>query len=279
MITEDIGEIKKSKHYVGNVLKKRGIRFKREKITIENERVGDYIGIHNKKILWMVERKRNQDFVKSVKDGRLDKQLEKMSRLYNGVKYLLFEGDWKKLLKDYYYFYNKLRSMRVKCAWYGVSFVECKDEEATASFLLLLEKNCKKFQSIEIEVYKPNISRSDDQRLIPLMAARGIGRKTSQLLIDKFKSIDVIIALAINNPKAITDIKGIGNKVVMGIKEIFTNKEMLIFGQKGNNENRRYGSSLGRNSLSRKTIHAGPSTSYTNNANFYRRRKNNKNSS
>lgn len=276
MIIEDSGEIIKSKHYVGNVLKKRGTVFKREEIRIKNERVGDYIGIHDKNILWMAERKRDKDFVKSVKDGRLDKQLEKMSRLYNGVKYLLFEGDWKRTIKDYYYFYSKLQSMRIKCAWYGVTFVECKDEEATASFLLLLEKNCKKFQTIEMNIYKPIIVRSDDQRLIPLIACRSIGKKTAKLLLDKFESVETIIALAINKPEVITSLKGIGNSVIIGIKELFSKKEMVIFEQKSN-ENRRYGSSVGGNGLSRRTVHAKSKPSYLNNANIYRRRKNNKN--
>lgn len=277
MIIEDSGEIIKSKHYVGNVLKKRGTIFKREEIRIENERVGDYIGVHDENILWMAERKRDKDFVKSVKDGRLDKQLEKMSRLYDGVKYLLFEGNWDQTLKDYYYYYGKLQSMRVKCAYYGVTFKECKNEEATASFLLLLEKHCKKFQSIEIKIYKPTIVRSDDQRLIPLMAARSIGRKTAKVLLDNFKSLETIIALAINKPEAITSLKGIGNSVIIGLKELYSKKEMVIFEQKRNIGSRRQGSSMGRDGLSGRAVHSKSKPPYINNANIYRRRKNNSN--
>lgn len=274
MIIEDVGEKEKSKHYVGRVLKKRGNMFKREEYKIKGERVGDYIGIHDSKIHWMVERKRDKDFVKSVKEGRLDKQLEKMSRLYDGVKYLVFEGDWKSTLKDYYYFYGKLQSMKVKCAWYGVSFIECKDEEATASFLLLLEKNCKKFENIEMQIHKPNISRSDDQRLIPLMAARGIGKKTAKLLLDNFNSVDTVIALAMTKPDTITSIKGIGKTVISGLKELFTSKEMVII------DGRKNGSSLHRthkngNKNAGKRVYVRSKTPYINSTSVHWRRKNN----
>jgi len=275
VIIEDSGEKEESKHYVGRVLKRRGTMFKREEFKINAERVGDYVGIHDGKIHWMVERKRDKDFVKSVKDGRMDKQLEKMSRLYNGVKYLLFEGNWKQTLKDYYYFYSKLQSMRVKCAWYGVNFIECKDEEATASFLLLLEKNCKKFQEIEMKIYKPNISRSDDQRLIPLMACRNVGRKTAKLLLDNFKSVDTVIALAVNKPKALTSIKGIGNTVVSGIVELYTNKEMILFEQKRNFPNRRNETNIQRNGNKGRNVYVRSKPSHINNANIHGRGKNN----
>lgn len=273
MIIEDSGEQEKSKHYVGNVLKRRGTRFKREEMKIAGERVGDYIGIHDGNVLWMAERKRDKDFVKSVKEGRLDKQLEKMSRLYKGVKYLLFEGDWKQTLKDYYYYYGKLQSMRVKCAWYGVTFVECKDEEATASFILLLEKNCEKFQEIELEIFKPNISRGDDQRLVPLIAAKGVGKKTAKLLLEKFGSVDVVIALAIENPQKLTSIKGIGNSVVKGLKELYTSKEMITFDKGGNS--RRYKDVRGIRGDARvgKKIYRGPKAPYINHANIHGGRK------
>ena len=77
MIIEDTGEKTDSKHYVGKVLTRRRKKFTREEIKIDGIRVGDYIGLHGNDILWMVERKRDKDFVKSVKDNRLEKQLEK----------------------------------------------------------------------------------------------------------------------------------------------------------------------------------------------------------
>ena len=273
MIIEDSGEKEKSRHYVGNVLKRRGNIFKREEMRISGERVGDYIGLHGKEILWMVERKRDKDFVKSTKDGRLDDQLEKMSRLYSGVKFVIFEGDWNQTLKDYYYFYNKLKAQRIKTAFYGVNFVICKDEEATASFLLLLEKHCKKYQVLDNRAHKPTKAKGEDIRLIPLMAIPGIGRKTAALLLDEFKSIDMIIALAVNNPKKLTSLKGIGNKVVVGITELYTSKEVISIDR--NTTSGRDGRSMGRNNVKGKGLRGRSSPPYSNNENIYRRRKNN----
>lgn len=265
MIIEDVGEQVRAKHYVGKVLKKKGIEFKREEIRFGLERVGDYIGREENDVYWMVERKRYGDFLNSCKDGSYEKQLEKMVNYFHGIKYVIFEGNWDQLVRENWPMRGLLWSRRLKTAKYGISFVVCKDEKETATFLFLLEKYGKKIANsvLETKPHKPKLVKAYDHRLRNLITVPGIGQKTAKTLLDKFNSIDYIIELAKNNPQKLTAVKGIGKKTVERIKEMYTSKEKILYG------NNKHQKSKGRNVYRTSKVHGRSNPKMVNNASIH----------
>jgi ERCC4-type nuclease len=274
MIIEDVGEQTKSRHYVGKVLKKKSIPFKREEIRIAGERVGDYIERSSDKICWMVERKRDTDFYNSCVDGSVFKQMEKMTNLYHGTKYLIFEGNWDKLIKDNWALRGLLWSTRLKSAWYGINFVVCEDEKETALFLFLLNKYGRKIdkKGLKTSPHLPKLVKSYDQRLLPLMAVKGIGQKMAKKLLDRFHSIDYIVELAKNNKNKLMAVKGIGKKTVQRIHDMFVRKEKLNYGRgKGHRKGiRSHGNKTAK-------VHGRSNPKMVNNADLHRRGQNYRN--
>jgi ERCC4-type nuclease len=279
MIIEDTGEQTKAKNYVGKIFTKNKIPFIRREIKFNDERVGDYLGEYTDEkgnffYTWILERKKDQDFVNSVVDGSLEKQLEKMLMLFpGGGKYIAFEGDWEQTLKLNPLVRGLLLSMRYKCAWYGATFVICKNNTETAAFIASIHKYCRPFTEIKIGLYKPNISKEKDERIRNLITVPGIHIKTAKLILEHIKSISEIAKAAKSNPSKLINIKGIGKKTVENINNMYNSKEAFFYEKKGKGNIR----SKRCNAKGNSKVHAKSYAKYINNAGVYGRRKNNRN--
>lgn len=277
MIIEDSGEQTSSRHYVGNIFKKRKVVFKREEIRIDGVRVGDYVGQYTDDsgemyYGWIVERKRTNDFLSSAKDGRLESQYEKMSKLCrsNG-RFVIIEGDWYKLMKNNLSQVGLMMSMMLKASWYNVNVIKTKNEQETAAIIVALERYHKAFENLNIKEHLPEIKKNLDLRIRPLMCVEGIGEKKAIAILEKFDSLEEIIDASKNNVPYLTSIKGIGTKIVQKIKELFTNKEPVKNGVQRNRRNR---NGLGQHGRNPSRFYGRPNTAKTNYENVYRGREN-----
>lgn len=228
MIIEDSGEKTTGRHYVGKVLEDKKVQFERKEIRLNGVQVGDYIGMNEGELTWIVERKHENDFLKSCLDGRLSSQYEKLSDINGVPKFLLFEGNWDKLLFENKGLIGLLVSSRLKAAWYGISFQVMSTEKETAAFILALEKYADGFKEIHIKQMKPNLTKLKDERIRHLMV-RGLGEFKASLLLEKFKSIDNIITLLKEDPSKLKTIRGIGEKLIENLNLIFLSKSEAIY--------------------------------------------------
>jgi len=152
-------------------------------IEFKELKVGDYI-IND----LIIERKTVQDFISSMINKRILKQLEDLNQYEN--KLLIIEGiDEKELYNDENERINAnsirgfLLSITLK---YKVPILFSKDSEDTSKFIAIIAK--KKKGEISLKTKKKALTKKDQIQFI-LEGFPGIGPKTAKKLLDKFKSL------------------------------------------------------------------------------------------
>jgi len=162
-----------------------------QKIGFEIEfrelKVGDYIV---KDVV--IERKTISDFINSMINKRLLKQLEELQQYKN--KLLIIEGiSEKDLYNDENYSINPnairgfLLSILLK---HKIPIIYTKNSEDTARFISVLSK--KKSTTISLKANKKNLSKNEQLEFI-LEGFPGIGPKKAKLLLKKFGTLQNII--------------------------------------------------------------------------------------
>lgn len=217
----------KVQSYVGTYLDQLGAPFIKKEIVINGERVGDYT---NEDWDFLVEKKTMDDYYQSCLNGSILDQLERMSRLYDGPKYLIFEGDWDTLIDRCMAVgkgaYSRVRSIRIKCAAFNTTFWMCCDTLETAKFII--ELNLIAHGNKEIDIPFPTIKiKEKDQRLKPLLTVEKVGIKKAKLILEKCGSLERIIWYSKHKPYELTAISGIGPKIVENICNMFHSEEAV----------------------------------------------------
>lgn len=144
-----------------------------------------------------IERKTLSDFFSSLKDGRLDEQLQNMSRHYS-KRFLMIEGFFDfSYVNNIAFLYSKLAGFVLN---FGVNILFSKDEEQTAELIkkIYLRKNLD---------YIKNTEKKDKAH----HAAKffGIGRKRLDILLSNLGSVRAVVNADTNQ---LIQIEGIGKK-------------------------------------------------------------------
>jgi len=170
------------------------------KVEMKNLLVGDFLIKDT-----VIERKTISDFISSMINKRLIRQLEELQQYPNRL--LIIEGDDNKELFQENSGLNPnatrgfLLSILLK---YKVPVIFAKDYEDTAKFLVLLAK--KRKNELSIRARKKSMSKKEQLQYI-LEGFPGIGPKTAKKLLKKYKTIKKIISTNLEELK-----KEIGKK-------------------------------------------------------------------
>ena len=151
----------------------------------------------------VIERKTLSDFFSSLKNNRLNEQMECISRYYT-EKYLLIEGFFDfSYVNNIDYLYSSLIDAALN---FDIKIIFSKDEEQTAAVIKRMYRQ-RNFGS------PVNISKKDKS----YHAAKflGISGKKLEILFDRFKNIKNI---ANADKKELKEIKSIGKKTAEKIK-------------------------------------------------------------
>lgn len=147
-----------------------------------------------------IERKTINDFISSMLNRRLVKQLEELQQYNNRL--LIIEGinetalyldeDDKEINEEYSKLNtNSIRGFLLSITLnYKVPVIFTKNEKDTAKYISLLSKRKKK--EISLNVKKRNLTEKEQLQFI-IESFPGIGPKTSKKLLEKFSSIKEII--------------------------------------------------------------------------------------
>ena len=142
-----------------------------------------------------IERKTVSDFISSMIDKRLSRQLQEIKQYEKRL--LLIEGNGRDTLyddSDRGVHANAIRGMLLSCLLdYNVPIVMTKDFNDTASFISVLANRLEKpRQESNLRVKKFTLNPAEQQQMI-LEGFPGIGPKTAKAMLKNFRSIKSII--------------------------------------------------------------------------------------
>lgn len=173
-------------------LKERGVVVIKKRLDVGDYIIGE-IGI---------ERKSSSDFLNSVMDGRIFKQVENLKESFEKV--ILIIEDAK--VEDLKILRGTVVSLILK---FGVNVMFSKDLSETCEYLLLLSKKFKK------DYFSIGKRKVEDPRISVLVGFPGIGTKLAKKLLKKFRSLKRIFDASFPELKKI-----IGEKRARKILEI-----------------------------------------------------------
>lgn len=152
------------------------------KISFKQLLVGDYIISED----LAIERKTVHDFISSLFDGRLFRQVESLSNHYK-TPIILIEGDMSlisQMLNNPKVYYGALSSLIIN---FNVKTVFVPTVDESAIFIERLAFNLKKGQKPKI-VYKQKSATTDDDQIYLISSLPGIGPKLAEKMIMTFGS-------------------------------------------------------------------------------------------
>jgi ERCC4-type nuclease len=169
-------------------------------IEFRELKIGDYLVKDT-----IIERKTTNDFLASMIDRRLHKQIKEMKQYQNYL--LIVEGTIKENKLT-----NPLRGLILSLNLYHkIPTIFTKDEEETANYIRLLSN--KKAKEISPLQSKSNLT-PEERRLYILQAFPNIGPTKSKQLLKKFNSLKNIINA---NEKELEEIMGKHSKELIRI--------------------------------------------------------------
>jgi len=194
---------------VGKILEKMGAKVIRKKLDI-----GDFICPGNVAI----ERKAHSDFVQSIIDGRLFRQVEELSRNFNKV-ILIIEGFSNRKISE-----NSLKAaISAILLKNSVSLVNTKNEGETANLVYwIAKKSYEKKKEISFALKRKKV----DYKLVQLKILSefpGISYKKAKRLLKRFGNLKKIFNAS---ELDLQKVEGIGLKLARNIKRILEEKVM-----------------------------------------------------
>ncbi|MEM3770212.1 MAG: ERCC4 domain-containing protein [Candidatus Bathyarchaeia archaeon] len=170
---------------------------------------------------YAIERKELHDFFRSVFDGRLFEQAERLAKTYENA-YLVVEGD----------FVNAVRHVRTPQVFWGalskvmadhnISVVFTPNEAHTAMFLYALAKKLQEGERRKIAVkHKPKTYTLRQRQLLAVQSLPKIGPERAEELLRCFGSVRRVFQAS---KRELLSVKGLGEKTVQAIVEILDTK-------------------------------------------------------
>ncbi len=153
-------------------------------LEIKNLKVGDYIANST-----VVERKTIKDFLNSMKNKRLIKQIEELKQYKN--KLLIIEGfSESNIYNESAINENAIRGFLLSISIkHNIPIIFTQDELDTAKFLLILAN--KKERVASLNAKKKALNNAEQMQFI-LESFPGIGPKKAKLLLKKFENLNNI---------------------------------------------------------------------------------------
>jgi len=170
---------------------------------------------------YAVERKELRDFFRSIFDGRLFEQVERLAAAYENP-FLLVEGDVIMALKSIrnpMVFWGAIAKIM---ADHHISIIFTPNERNTAMFLRSLAEKLQREEKRKITVkHKPKTYTLKQRQLLAVQSLPKIGPERAEMLLRKFGSV----RSAFRAPKReLLSVKGLGEKTVQGILELLDAK-------------------------------------------------------
>lgn len=177
----------------------------------------DYVVAEN----YAVERKEIHDFFRSVFDGRLFEQAERLAETYENAC-LVVEGD----------FVNAVKYVQTPQAFWGalakvmtehaISVVFTPDEEHTAMFLYALAKKQQGEEGRKIAVkHKPKMYTLRQRQLLAVQSLPRVGPERAEALLKRFGSVRRVFQAT---KRELLSVKGLGEKTAQAITEFLDTK-------------------------------------------------------
>ncbi|PAV10773.1 Hef nuclease [Methanosarcina spelaei] len=202
-------DYREAKSGVANTLDKLGVE-----VIFTTLEIGDYVVSDR----LAVERKRTDDFVNSLVDGKrnLFAQLSNLTRVYE-KPVLIIEGT--ELFTSRQINPNAIYGSLVSIAIdFGVSLLYSRDEEETAAILKMLAKREQMENKREVNPHgKKSTSTLTEQQEYLVSAIADIGPKAARNLLLHFGSVEAIMK---SNAKELKKVKLIGPKRAAKIREL-----------------------------------------------------------
>jgi Fanconi anemia group M protein len=158
-------------------------------VEIKNLKIGDYIVSND----IAIERKTINDFIASMMNKRLIKQLRELKSNYKKPLMIIESSDYHELYTSEWHpnmNKNAVRGMILSILLdFQIPIIMTKDYKETAEFIMLLVKKQEKpAQEISLKAKKHAFSVQEQQQLI-LESFPGIGPKTAKEILKKFKTL------------------------------------------------------------------------------------------
>lgn len=159
------------------------------------------------------EHKKVPDFISSIYDGRLFKQIEQMKSNYQ-YSYIVVSGSITDIISTPKTNYNSLMAAIASCYVRGCPIIFCDNYEGVCSIIKILSKKLLDGKNRTIPIIEIPI---DHDQLRLLCSIRGISETKGQALLDRFGSpMNVFNA----SKDALMEVRGIGDKIADHIREV-----------------------------------------------------------
>jgi ERCC4-type nuclease len=170
---------------------------------------------------YAVERKELHDFFRSIFDGRLFEQAERLAEAYENAC-LLVEGDVikaVKALRNPMVFWGAIAKIM---ADHHISLVFTPDERHTAMFLHSLAKKLQEEKRRKVLVkHKPKVYTLKQMQISAVQSLPLIGPERAELLLKKFGSVRRVFQAS---KVELLSVKGLGEKTVKKILDFLDAK-------------------------------------------------------
>jgi DNA excision repair protein ERCC-4 len=170
---------------------------------------------------YAVERKELHDFFRSIFDGRLFEQAERLAKTYENTC-LIVEGDMVNAVKGVrnpQAFWGALAKVMAE---HNISVFFTPDEAHTAMFLCALAKKLQEEERKKITVkHKPKTYTLKQRQLLAVQSLPKIGPERAEVLLKKFGSVRRVF---LASKRELLSVKGLGEKTVQAILELLDTK-------------------------------------------------------
>jgi len=177
----------------------------------------DYVVAEN----YAVERKEIRDFFRSIFDGRLFEQVERLTETYENAC-LVVEGDVLdavKFMQNPQVFWGALAKVM---ADHNIAAVFTPDEKQTAIFLYSLAKKLQEEERRRVVVkHKPKTYTLRERQLLAVQSLPKVGPERAEALLKRFGSVRRVFQAT---KRELLSVKGLGEKTAQAIVNFLDTK-------------------------------------------------------
>ena len=187
---------------------------------VEKLGVGDY-HITGERGSVAIERKTVDDFVSSIRDGRLWEQLALLKHLVDYQPLLLLEGETWRVFKfrkvTLPQWYSMIQSVIIG---FGIPVVQVRNSSETVAFIQVLHKRLGVSKSYSKPVIKKKRRDLLEQAEDVLTAFDHIGREKAKCILQQYSLRDIVL-----NPSLLYNVRGVGEKIVQNFVDVINAKK------------------------------------------------------